>query len=98
MALILKFCICLFPTVNKRLNFFIFLFPGKGSPEEPEKLTSKHSPSLLKFIKKKKLKKEKIKDSPPRVRRDADKDIDEAVKEEDTKSIKSNKKKWFAKP
>lgn len=82
---------------DKSIHHHLEVFAGKGTPEELEKPSSKHSPSLLKFIKKKKLKKEKIKDSPPRVRRDADKDIDEAVKEEDTKTLKS-KKKWFAKP
>lgn len=69
--------------------------------EVTKSVTKSSSPSLLKLVKKKKAKKDKLKESFSKIRRDADKDIDEAGKEEEevgkVKSKTKIKKKWFAK-
>lgn len=67
------------------------------SPEKKSKTSLKSSPSLLKFVKKKKSKKEKEKQKEPaKNQTDFDKDVDESLKEEVVKPHKA-KKKWYAK-
>lgn len=76
---------------NSRNSDGISPIAGKGS-DEPAKPSHKGAGTLLRLMKKKKSKKEKSgKDG--KSKRDADKDIDESAREEETKK----KKKWFPK-